>query len=168
MKVKFLFSFLILTLGFQLLNADAKQDKCASFRGKDACTKYREKASPKKPACQWKFDKYIMPFSGECLTVSDYERKVKEEKAAREKEETERNFCYAMNTAEECNKADQKISCGWLTHPSKPETGRCIIKDELERVLDAEDTSGRRPKRQEAIQMSREDYFRALEFSPIK
>ncbi len=168
MKVKFLFSLLILLLGFQLLNADAKQDKCASLRKKDACAKYREKASPKKPACQWKSDKYIMPFGGECLTVSDYERKVKEEKIAREKEEKEQNFCYAINTAEECNKTGLKISCGWLTHPTKPETGRCIVKDELERVLDGENPSDRRPKRQEAIQMSREDYFRALEFSPIK
>lgn len=168
MKVKFLFSFLILILGVQLLNADAKQDKCASFKKKDACAKYREKASPKKPVCQWKFDKYIMPFSGECLTVSDYERKVKEEKAAREKEETEKNFCDAFNSADDCNKTGQKVACGWLTNLKKPETGRCIVKYELDRILLSEDPSDRRPKRQEAIQMSREDYFRALEFSPIK
>ncbi len=168
MKVKFLFSFLILILGVQLLNADAKQDKCASFKKKDTCAKYREKASPKKEACQWKFNKYIMPYRGECLTVLDYQRKVKAEEEAQQKEETEKNFCYALNTAEECNKTDQKISCGWLTHPTKPETGRCIVKDELERVLDGENPSDRRPKRQEAIQMSREDYFRSLEFSPIK
>lgn len=155
-------------LGFQLLDADAKQDKCASFRKKDACAKYREKASPKKPACQWKFDKYIMPFSGECLSVANYELKVKEEKAAREKEETERNFCDAIKTSEDCNKTDQKISCGWLTHPKKPGVGRCIVKYELDRILRAEDPSDRRSKSQEAIQMSREDYFRSLEFSPIK
>ncbi|MBP9164554.1 MAG: hypothetical protein KBF99_15345 [Leptospiraceae bacterium] len=163
MKGKILFSILIFTLGFQGLIADDKEDKCASFQKKDTCSKYREKRSPKKQACQWRVDRRILPFGGECLNVSEYKKKVKEEAEAAKKAEEEKTFCDAFSKSEDCNKTDQKFACGWLTHLKKPTEGRCIVKHELDRILRAEDPSDRRPKSQEAIQMSREDYFRTFE-----
>ena len=163
MKGKILFSILIFTLGFQGLIADDKEDKCASFQKKDTCSKYREKRSPKKQACQWRVDRRILPFGGECLNVSEYKKKVKEEAEAAKKAEEEKTFCDAFSKSEDCNKTDQKFACGWLTNLKKPTEGRCIVKHELDRILRAEDPSDRRPKSQEAIQMSREDYFRTFE-----
>ncbi|MBK9500585.1 MAG: hypothetical protein IPO06_14675 [Leptospiraceae bacterium] len=90
MKGKILFSILIFTLGFQGLIADDKEDKCASFQKKDTCSKYREKRSPKKQACQWRVDRRILPFGGECLNVSEYKKKVKEEAEAAKKAEEEK------------------------------------------------------------------------------
>ena len=163
MKGKILFSILIFTLGFQGLSANDKEDKCGTFHKKDACVKYKEKGSPKKQVCQWKVDRRILPFGGECLNASEYKKKVKEEAEAAKKAEEEKTFCDAMSKSEDCNKTDQKISCGWLTHPRKPTEGKCIVKQELDRILRAEDPSDRRPKSQEAVQMSREDYFRTFE-----